>query len=254
MAIVNVTPDSFSDGGRWLAPDGQLDATALVAGVAALLDQGAQLVDVGGESTRPGATTVPVADEIARVVPAIAAIHQAYPTLPISVDTRKAAVAEAALATGASIINDVSGLQFDPGLLRVAVRQQAMLVITHSQGGPETMQDNPQYDDVVGEVRHFLKAQALKAEAAGLPRSHIIIDPGFGFGKTRQHNLQLLAGLGAFTSLPWPVLVGLSRKSFLSLGQDLDMPTRDALSRLAEALASTHGVRYLRVHRPYGLA
>lgn len=244
MAILNVTPDSFSDGGAIACVEDALKAAERA------VQAGADILDVGGESTRPGAKTVEPKEEIARVVPVIEAIHQAFPEIPISIDTRKAAVAEAAVQAGASIINDVSGLQYDAILADVAARYETKLVIMHSQGTPETMQKNPVYPNgVVEEVHVFFERQIALAENAGVNREHIILDPGFGFGKTLEHNLTLLKGLEAFQSFALPVLVGTSRKSFLTLGKaEITPDRREALTAASMAMALQKGASVVRVH------
>ena len=205
MGIVNVTPDSFSDGGRWTEDGGVGRARALAAA-------GAEILDIGGESTRPGAAEVPVPDETARILPVIGA---ARGLAPISVDTRKAAVAQAAIAAGAGMVNDVSGLDFDPGMAGVVARAGVALCLMHAQGLPETMQDDPRYGDVLLDVYDALAARIARAEAAGVPRARIVVDPGIGFGKTTAHNLALLRRIGLFHGLGVPVLLGVSRKRFI---------------------------------------
>ncbi len=244
LAILNITPDSFSDGGRFAG----LDEVVRAAGVA--LDAGADILDVGGESTRPGAVPVPAEEEIARVVPAIRAIRAAYPRALISIDTRKAAVAEAAVQAGACMINDVSGLQYDPSLALVAARYETGLVLMHSQGTPDVMQRNPGYPHgVVPEVKAFLGRQAEAAMAAGVPSGKIILDPGFGFGKTVDHNLALLHYIDELCTLGFPVLAGTSRKSFLTLGQGDPPPDRrEALTAASLAIAVQRGAAYVRLH------
>lgn len=244
MAVLNVTPDSFSDGGRFASPD------EVVAEAGRALALGAAILDVGGESTRPGARTIPIEEEMARVLPAVEAIHAAYPRALISIDTRKAAVAEAALQAGAGMINDVSGLQYDPAMAEVAARHNAWLVLMHSQGTPETMQKNPSYPGgVVPEVKAFLSGQAERAERAGVDAGKIILDPGFGFGKALDHNLALLHYIDELCAIGFPVMAGLSRKSFLALGDPAITPDRrEALTAAAITLAIQKGATYLRVH------
>jgi len=210
MGVVNVTPDSFSDGGRFAAPqDGLAHARQLIA-------DGADILDVGGESTRPGAQPVCEAEELARVVPLVAAIR-AETDLPISVDTMKPAVARAAVEAGATMWNDVTALRHAPDSLAVAAELGCEVVLMHMQGEPGTMQAEPRYDDVVSEVSEFLAARAQAAMAAGVARDKIWLDPGVGFGKHMiRHNLPLLAGLGEIVALGFPVLLGVSRKSFIS--------------------------------------
>lgn len=243
MAILNVTPDSFSDGGNLQSVDVVLSAAEKA------LRAGADILDIGGESTRPGAKTVPADIELQRVLPAVEAIRQRFPDARISVDTRKAQVAELAVQAGASIINDVSGLQFDAEMLNVLARTKAQLVLMHSQGTPEEMQRNPAYPaGVVDEVMAFFTRQIQAVERAGIAKGRIILDPGFGFGKTLAHNLSLLKHLGRFQELGCPVLVGTSRKSFLTLGSDISPSEREALTEVSLALAIERGAAYVRVH------
>ncbi len=243
MGVVNVTPDSFSDGGRFL------DAGAAVAQARRLIAQGADMLDIGGESTRPGADPVSEADEIGRVAPLIAAIRREA-TIPISIDTMKPAVARAAVAAGATIWNDVTALTYDPTSLRTAADLGCEMVLMHMSGEPRTMQDQPRYGDVVAEVTDYLLARAEAAMAAGVARAAIWIDPGIGFGKTLTHNLRLLANLDRLVATGFPVLLGVSRKSFL---RTIDPAATDPADRLGGSLAAAlagaaHGVRALRVH------
>ncbi|MGZ4241217.1 MAG: dihydropteroate synthase [Actinomycetota bacterium] len=241
MGILNVTPDSFSDGGRYFDVE-----AALKQGIA-LADDGADLIDVGGESTRPGADPVETAEEIRRVVPVIEALADAV-SVPISIDTMKAEVARAALDAGAAVVNDVSAGRFDPSLLRLAADRGVPVVLMHMLGEPRTMQQNPTYRDVVAEVAAFLHARASDARAAGIAPDRIVIDPGFGFGKTPAHNLVLLKELRRFTELGHAVLVGTSRKSFI--GATLDLPIEQRLEGTAAtvALAIANGAAIVRVH------
>ena len=243
MGIVNVTPDSFSDGGRFLDPGAALDQARR------LIDQGADILDIGGESTRPGATPVPADEEIARVVPLIEAIRAAS-DVAISIDTMKPAVARAAVAAGATIWNDVAALRFAPDAPEVAAELGCQVVLMHMLGEPGTMQDAPRYDDVVAEVEAFLLARALTAMAAGVERDRIWLDPGIGFGKTPAHNLALLAALPRFVALGYPILLGASRKRFIAA---LDPLGADAGDRLGGSLAAhlhgaTAGVAAVRAH------
>lgn len=234
MGIVNVTPDSFSDGGRYLGHD------AALAHARRLIAEGADLLDIGGESTRPGAAPVPEAEELARVIPLIAAIR-ADSAVPISIDTMKPAVARAAVAAGASIWNDVSALRGAPDAPAVAAELGCDVVLMHMLGEPGTMQDAPRYDDVVGEVEAFLLARAEAAMAAGVARERIWLDPGVGFGKTLDHNLALLRALPRFVALGFPVLLGASRKRFIAA---IDPTAQDAGDRLGGSLAvALHGAR-----------
>jgi dihydropteroate synthase len=243
MGVVNVTPDSFSDGGRLPTPE------SASAHAAHLVAEGAHLLDVGGESSRPGAEPVAIDEEIRRVVPAIEAIAAAVDR-PLSIDTTKAAVARRAIAAGATIINDIRGLAGDPDLIRVAAETGAGVVIMHMAGSPRTMQVDPRYDDVVRDVYDALARRAEAAEAAGIPRVRIAVDPGIGFGKTFDHNLQLLRNLGRFASLGCVILVGTSRKRFLGslTGRPVDQRlTASVVSSLAAAVAVS-GACVVRVH------
>ena len=242
MGIVNATPDSFSDGGLFL------DAGAAIAQALLLADEGADLVDVGGESTRPGAAPVPDDEELGRVVPVIAALRaRAFP-LPISIDTRKAAVARAALDAGADLVNDVSGLA-DPSLARVVAEAGAPIVLMHSRGTPEDMQRRAVYGDVVQEVAAELEQALDRAAAAGIPRERTILDPGLGFAKTAEHNLVLLARLGELRALGRPILVGPSRKSFIGRIAGSAAPGDRLPGTLAAVTAAVvAGAELVRVH------
>lgn len=240
-AILNVTPDSFSDGGRWLDPG------AAVEQALRMLQQGADVLDVGGESTRPGASAVPAEEEVRRVVPVVAALRSAGVRAPISVDTRKAAVAAPALDAGASIVNDVSAGRHDPALLPLVAARGAGLVLMHMRGEPATMQRDPVYADVLAEVEAFLLERRAAAEAAGVARGRIWLDPGIGFGKTLEHNLALLAGLERLTA-HGPLLLGASRKSFLGSLTGRLPPERLVGSLAAAARGFAAGASDLRVH------
>ena len=246
MGIVNVTPDSFSDGGRFLDPRAAIDHGL------ALVEDGADLLDVGGESTRPGADPVDDAEERRRVLPVIEALAERA-GVPISVDTMKASVADAALRAGARVVNDVSGGRFDPEVLAVAADHGAGYVAMHMRGEPRTMQDAPSYDDVVREVGDFLAERADVARAAGIAPFAIALDPGIGFGKTTAHNLELLAQLDALVArLDAPIVVGASRKRFL--GALVGDPGTEATDRRDDATLATTvwavglGARVVRVH------
>jgi dihydropteroate synthase len=241
MGIVNVTPDSFSDGGRTRAPD------AAVAHALRLVDEGAEILDIGGESSRPGAEPVPLDEELRRVLPAVEALA-ARVEVPISVDTTKAEVARRAIAAGASIINDIRALQDDPRLAEVVAASGAGVVLMHMAGTPRTMQADPRYDDVVREVRDALECRVAAAESLGIARVRIAIDPGIGFGKTMEHNLELLRNLDRFATLGCAVLIGTSRKGFLGklTGRPVDQrATASVVSSLAAALK---GANIVRVH------
>ena len=241
MGVVNVTPDSFSDGGRYLDPE------AAVAHGLALVAEGAELLDVGGESTRPGATDVPEAVELERVLPVVEELARTA-EVPVSIDTRKAAVAAAALAAGATMVNDVSAGRHDPDLLGVAAEAKVPLVLMHMLGTPATMQDDPRYDDVVAEVEAFLAERCRAAEAAGVDHQALVVDPGIGFGKRDQDNYALLDQLARFTRLGHPVMVGTSRKGFI--GRALDSPADQRVEGTAATVvwAVERGARIVRVH------
>jgi dihydropteroate synthase len=241
MGVLNVTPDSFSDGGRYLDPD------AAVAHALELVGDGADIVDVGGESTRPGADPVPVEEEIRRVVPVIRRLASEHPRLAISIDTRKPEVAAAALGAGACIVNDVSAAR-NPEMFAVAREAGSGLVLMHMRGDPKTMQEAPHYDDVVAEVKEYLRERIESAEFAGLDPQALCIDPGIGFGKNLEHNLVLLRHLEELAGLGRPVLVGPSRKRFI--GAILDLPEGERVEGTAGAVAwaVAHGAHVVRVH------
>lgn len=242
MAILNVTPDSFSDGSRF----GTL--AAAVAQARQMIAAGADIIDVGGESTRPGAETVSERTEITRTAPVIAAIR-AFSDIPISIDTRKAAVAQAALDAGASMVNDVSALTYDPDMANVIARAGVPLCLMHAQGTPQTMQADPRYDDVLLDVYDHLAARIIHAESAGIPRDRIVIDPGIGFGKTTAHNIRLLPGMALFHALGCPILLGASRKGFIGvIGNAPDVADRLPGSLAVALHAVTQGVQIIRVH------
>jgi len=241
MGIVNVTPDSFSDGGEFLDPGRAVERCLH------LVEDGADLLDLGGESTRPGATPVTEEEEIRRVVPVIADVARRT-SVPISIDTTKAAVARTALDAGAAIVNDISGLRFDPEMPAVCARAQAGVVCMHMQGTPQTMQIDPRYAVVVGEIADFLAARLTALADAGIPPERVIVDPGIGFGKTPAHNLAILQNISRFRALGRPVLIGHSRKRFLSkiVGRALDEASAATIGvALAAALG---GADVLRVH------
>ncbi len=241
IGVVNVTPDSFFDGGLYFEP-----ARAIERALALAAD-GADIIDIGGESTRPGSSPIPAKEEKKRILPVIEVLKQKKEVL-ISVDTSKAEVAESALAAGADIINDISAGRFDPRMLPLIARTGAGLILMHMKGTPRTMQIAPHYEDVVGEVKEFLKNRLEAAESCGVPRENVILDPGIGFGKTLEHNLMLLNNLGSLADLGRPLLVGVSRKSFL--GKILKL---EALDRLEGTIAASivsivRGADLLRVH------
>lgn len=246
MGVLNVTPDSFSDGGVYL------DTSAAVDRAEWMVDQGARVVDVGAESTRPGAEPVSAREQIARAVPVIRALRRAHRQVVISIDTRLAAVADAALDAGAELVNDVSALRDDPELGPMIARRGAGVVLMHMQGQPQTMQTaggGPRYDDVVAEVKTFLAQRLEWAESVGIDRSRIVLDPGLGFGKTVQHNLALLARLDEIVSLGSPVLIGASRKSFVGQVTGVEVPAERLAGSLACAVwAAVKGASIIRVH------
>lgn len=241
MGIVNVTPDSFSDGGRYF------DAERAVAHGERMAHEGADLIDIGGESTRPGARPVPAEDEIARVIPVIRGLRRKI-SLPISIDTMKSKVARAALDEGADVINDISAFGFDAAMASLAAAEKVPVALMHMQGTPRTMQQSPSYGDVVEEVRTYLHSRMQFAVESGVETERIVIDPGIGFGKNLEHNLALLRGLAALTALGRPVLVGTSRKTFL--GKLLDAAPEERLEgSLAAAVAAVlAGANIIRVH------
>src|SRR5215211_1230873 len=240
MGIVNVTPDSFSDGGLYL------DAEAAVAHGRELASQGADIVDVGGESTRPGAKEVPADEELARTEPVVAAL--ASDGIPVSIDTSKAHVAEAAIAAGAAMVNDVTALRADPGLAGLCADRGCEVVLMHMLGTPRTMQDAPEYDDVVDDVRAFLAERVQAAVDSGIAEERIWVDPGIGFGKTVEHNLELLRRLGELRDLGRPIAVGTSRKSFLGRLTDREVTERLGGTIASNVLALRAGAGALRVH------
>lgn len=243
MGVLNVTPDSFSDGGRFAGVE------AAAAQARRLIADGADLLDIGGESTRPGAAPVSLQTELDRVLPVIEAIR-AFSDIPLSIDTLKPEVARAALARGADVWNDISGLTAAPDSLSTAADLACPVVIMHMQGKPATMQDAPQYEDVVSEVAAYLAARAAAAVAAGVAKSAIWLDPGIGFGKTLAHNLALMNGLGGLSALGFPLLLGVSRKRTVMA---IDPTAKDPKDRLGGSLAlalhgAAQGVAALRVH------
>jgi dihydropteroate synthase len=241
QGILNVTPDSFHDGGRWITP------RRAVSHALRMVEEGADWLDVGGESTRPGARPVGAREEIRRVLPVIEALSGRV-TVPISVDTTKAEVAEAALGAGAEIVNDISGLAFDPRLAEVAARRGAGVIVSHIHGRPRTMQMRPRYRHLLPEVVTTLQASVRRAVAAGVRRDAIVVDPGIGFGKTPAHNLLLLRYLSVLHSTGCPILVGASRKSFLAKILGDGGPQRLHGSLAVAALAVAEGAAALRVH------
>lgn len=241
MGILNVTPDSFSDGGCYL------DVQRAIAHTQLMVEEGATLVDIGGESSRPGASPVSVDEELARVLPVIRAIVDTVDVL-ISVDTYKAEVARQALEAGAHFVNDITALRADADMASVVARMKAGLILMHIKGTPRTMQQAPQYDDVVNDVRASLQESIQTAEEQGIAAERIVIDPGIGFGKTTEHNLELLKRLAEFRSLNKPLLIGTSRKSFI--GNVLDLPINERVEGTAATVcwAIAQGADIVRVH------
>ncbi|MGR3723771.1 dihydropteroate synthase [Abyssibius alkaniclasticus] len=243
MGILNVTPDSFSDGGRHFALNAALDAAQAMA------ENGADILDIGGESTRPGAAPVSEDEELGRIIPVIAALREQGFSLPISVDTRKANIARAALAAGANLVNDVAALGYDADMPATIAAARAPVCLMHALGDPRTMQQDPRYDDVLLDVYDFLETRMELAAAAGIPRSAILADPGIGFGKTLDHNLALIRGLALFHMLGCPLLLGTSRKRFIGTIGGVEAPAQRVPGSLATALAGLdQGVQWLRVH------
>jgi len=241
MGILNITSDSFSNGGLYLRPTAALDHAMQMIG------EGADIIDVGGQSSRPGSQPIAESDELARVVPVVERIHEEWDG-PISVDTYRARVAEEALKAGASMVNDITALTAEPATAGVAARFDAACVLMHMQGRPDTMQRNPSYDDLMGEIALFLRSAIDKALAAGVGEDQVVVDPGLGFGKTTEHNLAILRHLPELGVLGRPILIGASRKGFI--GKVLDLPVEDRLegTLATAAYAVAQGARILRVH------
>ena len=242
MGIVNVTPDSFSDGGKFFSPE------VAISHASKLITQGADIIDIGGESTRPGAEQVSESEELKRVIPVIEKIRTDNPTILISIDTTKASVAKHAVEAGADIINDVSGLSFDNNMIGIVESFNIPVVIMHMKGNPQNMQLNPKYKDIVNEILDFFKMKIKIAIQSGINRSMIILDPGIGFGKTVEHNFELLSRLNEFNVLELPIMIGPSRKSFI--GITLDLPPEDRVEGTAAAVSAgvMNGASIVRVH------
>lgn len=242
MGVVNVTPDSFFDGGK------RFDSARAAADAFEMIESGAEILDIGGESTRPGAQPVSLDEELRRVLPVIRELRKKS-SVPISVDTYKEAVARAALDVGADIINDISALRFDPAMAALVAREGVPLILMHMQGEPRTMQQKPHYGDVVRDVREFLAERVHSANQAGIGREQIIIDPGIGFGKTLAHNLALLKNLQSLNSVGQPLLIGVSRKAFIGKILNAAGPEERLEGSLAAAVAAAlSGANILRVH------
>ncbi len=242
MGILNITPDSFSDGGKYFNQTDAYDRAMR------LIEEGADILDVGGESTRPGSDPLPLQEELDRILPVISRISSESP-VPISVDTYKADTARHAIDAGACLVNDISGLSFDPAMAIVVADREAMVCIMHIQGSPKDMQLNPTYEDVVCDVKKWIAQQADYGVSQGIPKDHIIIDPGIGFGKTLKHNLEILRRLNEFLELGYPVLIGTSRKSFI--GKTLGgLPPEERMDGTAASVAISiaNGANIVRVH------
>lgn len=240
MGILNITPDSFSDGGKFISHDRAVEHAL------SMIENGADIIDIGGESSRPGSEPVSAEEEINRVVPVIKKILRNYPDTIISVDTTKHKVAEEALSCGAEIINDISALNFEPELLDNVLKHSASIVLMHMKGTPKNMQSNPVYNDVTQEIYDFLYEKVQSVSKAGV--KNIFIDPGIGFGKTLDHNLEILKRLEDFKSLGYPILIGVSRKSFLGRMLDLNVNERDTATAIIETLAVHKGAKIIRTH------
>jgi dihydropteroate synthase len=242
IGIVNVTPDSFYDGGKAFSEQDSIDQAQ------ALLQDGADVIDLGGESTRPFSSPVSVQEELGRITPAVDFLRTRFPHVPLSVDTTKAAVARRVLEKGAAIVNDVSACGFDPELLDVLADFKPGYVLMHSQGRPEDMQKNPSYQDVVGEIKAFFESRLTMLTRAGLPEDRIVLDPGIGFGKRLEHNLAILEHIDRFFDLGRPLYIGLSNKSMWKKLLGLGAGERQTATQVATALMASKGVRMHRVH------
>ena len=247
FGILNLTPDSFSDGGTYTDANGGIDVDAAVRRAHELAADGADVLDVGGESTRPGSDAVPVDIECARVLPVLDELKSGFP-IPISIDTRRAEVAAAAAARGVRILNDTSALRDDPELAKVAAKEDLDVVLMHRQGAPATMQNDPQYDDVVAEVRSFFEERVAAATAAGMAQERLILDPGLGFGKQRDDNYKLLKAVPEYRVDGLPILIGASRKSFLDRFHAAPFAERLPGSLAFLAGAARVGAEWVRVH------
>jgi dihydropteroate synthase len=241
MGILNIAPDSFSDGGKYYDPD------AAIEHALAMAQEGADIIDIGGESSRPGANDISVEDEITRVLPVIKEVCRRIEK-PVSIDTVNSEVAELAIAAGASIINDISALRVDEKIGQIAAKYGAYLILMHMRGTPRDMQDNTDYDDIMGEVSRFLADSSKRALGMGVPRDKIIIDPGIGFGKSAEGNFTILRNLHRFQELGFPLMIGVSRKSFIGKTLDLDVDERLEGSLAAACYAVLNGADIVRVH------
>jgi len=241
MGVLNVTPDSFSDGGRYF------EADRAVEHAIAMARDGADIIDVGGESTRPYSKNIPVAEEVDRVIPVIEALREEI-SVPISIDTCKGAVADQALKAGASIINDISALRFDPEMAHIAAHAGVPVILMHMKGTPGDMQNNPVYDDLINEILDFLRDAVDRSEAAGISRELTVVDPGIGFGKTFDHNLKIISDLSRFKSLERPVLLGPSNKAFIGHILEREPHERDTGTMAAVAAGVMNGAHIIRAH------
>lgn len=241
MGILNATPDSFSDGGVFHTQD------EAIAHAKRMQTEGADLIDVGGESTRPGSKPVPLEEELRRIIPLVSRLAKSL-AIPLSVDTSKAEVARQALMAGACLVNDITALRQDPHMREVVLKSRAALILMHMQGNPRTMQQRPRYHDVARDVRSWLRNAALRAEAFGIDRARILLDPGLGFGKTVRHNLQLMHALKELVSLGYPVVLGPSRKSFIGKVLDVEIPERLFGTLGCVGWAFAQKVQMVRVH------
>jgi dihydropteroate synthase len=241
MGVLNVTPDSFSDGGNFFARDKAIEHALRMQ------DEGADIIDIGGESTRPGSKSVSVEEELSRVIPVIEGLRSRL-TVPVSIDTAKKKVAEEALNAGAAMINDITGLHGDSGLAELAAARDVPIVVMHIKGTPRTMQKNPEYKDLIAEISAYLQESINIAVKAGLEKSKIIIDPGIGFGKTYEHNFELIRNLGKFEKFGLPIMVGASRKRFLATDEKYPENERLEQSIAAASAAVLNGANFVRVH------
>ncbi len=242
MGILNITPDSFSDGGSFF------DAQSILRQAERLLADGADIIDIGGESTRPFAESVAEAEELRRVIPAIQVVRSLSAEIPISIDTTKATVARAALAAGATMLNDISALRHDPEMIKVTQEHDCPVIIMHMQGTPGDMQVNPHYADVIGEICAFFQERTAWMQTQGIRPERIILDPGIGFGKTLEHNLMILRNISMFKALGFPVLIGHSRKSFLGKLLGLQIEERDWATAVVSTFCTRQDADMLRVH------
>ncbi|RMG02666.1 MAG: dihydropteroate synthase [Nitrospirae bacterium] len=242
MGILNVTPDSFSDGGLYTDPDRALEHALK------MVEDGADIIDIGGESTRPGAEAVPLEEELRRTIPVIERLSREV-TVPISIDTYKSEVARRAIEAGASIVNDISALRFDPEMVSTVADSKAGLILMHIKGTPRDMQKNPHYDDLFSEIKDYLSESITLAESKGISRNRMVVDPGIGFGKTLEHNLKIIANLGFLRELGLPILIGPSRKSFIGMILD-GVPPSERIEGTASSVAISvlNGANIVRVH------